>query len=266
MQKKIGWIGTGNMASALIAGILKSGFCAKEDLIGSDSSIEGRERTSKAYGIDVTADNKEVAKQAKYVILAVKPQYYAQVLSEIKDVLTKEQILISIAPGKSVDWLQEQLGRVMKVIRTMPNTPALVGEGMTGITANSEVTKEEMQEVLQIFSCIGKVEEVPESLMDAVVAVSGSSPAYLFLMLEAMADAAVQCGMPRAQAYRFAAQSMYGSAKLLEQTGKHPGELKDMVCSPAGTTIAAVAKLEEKGFRSAIIEAMRVCAEISSKM
>jgi pyrroline-5-carboxylate reductase len=188
------------------------------------------------------------------------------VLSEIKDILTKEQILISIAPGKSVDWLQEQLGRVMKVIRTMPNTPALVGEGMTGITANSEVTEEEMQEVLQIFSCIGKVEEVPESLMDAVVAVSGSSPAYLFLMLEAMADAAVQCGMPRAQAYRFAAQSMYGSAKLLEQTGKHPGELKDMVCSPAGTTIAAVAKLEEKGFRSAIIEAMRVCAEISSKM
>jgi pyrroline-5-carboxylate reductase len=143
----------------------------------------------------------------------------------------------------------------------MPNTPALVGEGITGVCKNPYVTEEQMASVGRILSSCGLVEEVAEHQMEAVVAVSGSSPAYVFLFIEAMADAAVAEGMPRAQAYRFASQAILGSAKMVLETGKHPGELKDMVCSPAGTTIEAVRVLEEKGFRSAVIEAMHACAE-----
>ena len=148
----------------------------------------------------------------------------------------------------------------------MPNTPAMVGEGMTAACPNAQVTKEDLDCALSILSAFGKVEVVPERLMDVVVSVSGSSPAYVFMFIEAMADAAVADGMPRAQAYQFAAQAVYGSAKMVLETGKHPGELKDMVCSPAGTTIEAVRVLEEKGFRSAVIEAMKACTEISGKL
>lgn len=148
----------------------------------------------------------------------------------------------------------------------MPNTPAMAGEGMTAVCPNSCVDKEELKYVLQILDTIGKTEIVEERLMDAVVSVSGSSPAYVFMMIEAMADAAVAEGMPRPQAYRFAAQAVYGSAKMVLETGKHPGELKDMVCSPAGTTIEAVRILEQKGFRSALMEAMKACAEISRSL
>lgn len=148
----------------------------------------------------------------------------------------------------------------------MPNTPAMVGAGMTAACANALVTKEELEKVLTILRSFGEVEVVSEHLIDAVVSASGSSPAYVFMMIEAMADAAVADGMPRPQAYKFAAQAVMGSAKMVLETGKHPGELKDMVCSPAGTTIEAVQVLEERGFRSAIIEAMRVCAEKSRNM
>ena len=148
----------------------------------------------------------------------------------------------------------------------MPNTPAMVGAGMTAACANALVTKEELEKVLTILRSFGEVEVVSEHLIDAVVSASGSSPAYVFMMIEAMADVAVADGMPRPQAYKFAAQAVMGSAKMVLETGKHPGELKDMVCSPAGTTIEAVQVLEERGFRSAIIEAMRVCAEKSRNM
>ena len=148
----------------------------------------------------------------------------------------------------------------------MPNTPALVGEGMTGVSPSDEVTEEELAEVMKILSSFGEAEVVPEKIMEAVVSVSGSSPAYVFMMIEAMADGAVRLGMPRNKAYKFAAQAVYGSAKMVLETGKHPGELKDMVCSPAGTTIEAVRVLEDKGFRSSLIEAMEACADISRKL
>ena len=148
----------------------------------------------------------------------------------------------------------------------MPNTPALVGEGITALCPGELVSKEEVDRVCELFRGFGKAEVVSENLMDAVVAVSGSSPAYVFLFIEAMADAAVAEGMPRAQAYQFAAQAVLGIAKMLLDTGKHPGELKDMVCSPAGTTIEAVCKLEEKGFRSSVMECMKVCAEKSRNL
>lgn len=263
---KLGFIGTGNMAGAIMGGIIKEGIISPDEIIGSDVFEAGREKVKTMYGIHVTADNIEVAEKADTLFLSVKPQFYASVISEIKDSVRENQLIITIAPGKTLAWLEEQFGKKLKIVRTMPNTPAMVGEGMTAVCPNDSVTKEELDYALQILGAFGKTEVVPEHLIDAVVSTSGSSPAYVFMMIEAMADAAVADGMPRAQAYKFAAQAVYGSAKMVLETGKHPGELKDMVCSPGGTTIEAVRVLEEKGFRSALIEAMKACAEVSRNL
>jgi len=263
---KLGFIGTGNMAGAIIGGIIKTGLISSEEIIGSDISAAGREHVQKVYGVHVTPDNRKVAERAEVIFLCVKPQYYSAVIAEIKNVISNKQLVISIAPGKKLGWLEEHFGRPVKLVRTMPNTPAMVREGMTAVCPNDCVNKEELEYVVSLLKTIGETEVVPENLIDAVVAVSGSSPAYVFIMIEAMADAAVAEGMPRVQAYKFAAQAVYGSAKMVLETGRHPGELKDMVCSPAGTTIEAVRILEKKSFRSALIESMKACAEVSRKL
>ncbi len=263
---KLGFIGVGNMAGAIIGGIIKTGLISPEEIIGSDISAAGREHMQNIYGIRVTPDNRKVAERADTIILSVKPQYYQTVIAEIRNVVTNEQLIITIAPGKTLHWLEKQFGKRTKIVRTMPNTPAMVQQGMTALCPNDRVSKEELEYVISLFKTIGETEVISENLIDAVVAVSGSSPAYVFMMIEAMADAAVAEGMPRAQAYKFASQAIYGSAKMALETGKHPGELKDMVCSPAGTTIEAVRVLEQKGFRSALIESMKACAEVSRNL
>lgn len=263
---KLGFIGTGNMASAIMGGIIGKKMISAEEIIGADLFAPGREKVKEQFGIQVTEKNQEVVEKAEVIILSVKPQFYEEVINQIKDCVKKEQIIITIAPGKTLAWLAEKFGKEVKIVRTMPNTPALVGEGMTAMCPNEYMEKEEIEYVKQLLESFGRVEVVPEWLMDVVVSVSGSSPAYIFMMIEAMADAAVSGGMPRAQAYQFAAQAVYGSAKMVLETGKHPGELKDMVCSPAGTTIEAVRTLEEMGFRSSIIEAMKVCEEVSRNL
>lgn len=265
-KMKLGFIGTGNMSSAIMGGIIKKAIIPAEEIIGADLFAPGRERVQKQFGIHVTDSNKEVVEKAEVIILSVKPQFYESVINEIKDDIKKDQIVITIAPGKTLAWLSEKFGKDVKLVRTMPNTPAMVGEGMTAACPNEHMTEEEIAYVRTLLESFSRVEIVPERLMDVVVSVSGSSPAYVFVMIEAMADAAVSGGMPRAQAYQFAAQAVLGSAKMVLDTGKHPGELKDMVCSPAGTTIEAVRTLEERGFRSAIIEAMKVCEEISKSL
>ena len=263
---KLGFIGTGNMASAIMGGIIKNNVIPAEEIIGADLFAPGRERVQKEYGINVTADNKEVAQKAETIILSVKPQFYESVIADIKDVVTDKQIIITIAPGKTLAWLAEQFGKDVKIVRTMPNTPAMVGEGMTAVCPNEHLTEDEIAYVKSLLESFSRAEIVPERLMDVVTAVSGSSPAYVFMLIEAMADAAVSGGMPRKQAYQFAAQAVLGSAKMVLDTGKHPGELKDMVCSQEGTTIEAVRTLEELGFRSSIIEAMKVCEEMSRSL
>ncbi len=263
---KLGLIGTGNMASAIIGGIIKKNMISADEIIGSDKSEQGRERAKEKFGICVTEDNQEVVKKAQIVILAVKPQFYADVIAEIRDGIRAEQIIITIAPGKTLAWLSEQFGKEVKIVRTMPNTPALVGEGMTAMCPNEFMTEEEIAYVKTLLESFSRVEIISEHLMDVVVSTSGSSPAYVFMMIEAMADAAVSGGMPRSQAYQFAAQAVLGSAKMVLETGIHPGALKDMVCSPGGTTIEAVRTLEEYGFRTAIIEAMKVCEDKSKMM
>ncbi len=263
---KIGFIGCGNMGGAMMQGILDSGKCTSQEMMTSDKSKEALEAKKTALGILTTTDNKEVAAFADILFLAVKPQFYEAVIDEIKDTVSDHQLIVTIAPGKTLEWLQEKFGKELKLIRTMPNTPAMVKAGMMGMCPNTFVTAEEIALVQDVCNGFSETEVIPENLMDVVTAVSGSSPAYVFMFIEAMADAAVAGGMPRSQAYKFAAQAVMGSAKMVLETGKHPGELKDMVCSPAGTTIQAVRVLEEKGLRSAVFEAMEKCLEVSRGM
>ena len=263
---KLGFIGCGNMASAIMSGIISNGIIQADEIIGADVFAPSIEKAKNNLGIQIAVNNAEVVQKADAFVLSIKPQYYEEVIREIKDVVKENQIVITLAPGKTLAWLEEQFGKPVKIVRTMPNTPAMVQEGMTAACPNKYVTADELDYVCSILRGFGEVEVVPEKLIDAVVAVSGSSPAYVFMMIEAMADAAVAEGMPRAQAYKFAAKAVMGSAKMVLETGKHPGELKDMVCSPAGTTIEAVKVLEETGFRGSIMQAMEVCADKSRNM
>lgn len=263
---KIGFIGCGNMGQAMLGGMLDSGRVKARDVMVTDKLLASRVNAQKKYGVEIPATNMEVAMISDIIILAVKPQFYEEVLAEIKDAVWSNKILVSIAPGKTMKWLEEQVGKPTKIIRAMPNTPALVKAGMMGICANEKVEKEELDYVCELFQSFSKIEVVTEQLMDTVTAVSGSSPAYVFMFIEAMADAAVEGGMPRKQAYTFAAQAVLGSAKMVLETGKHPGELKDMVCSPAGTTIQAVRVLEEHGMRAAVMDAMKACIDKSRNM
>lgn len=256
---KTGFIGCGSMGTAMLKGMLKSGAGKPEDFTASAKSEETKSKIKNELKIHPAASNKEVVEFSDIVFLTVKPQYYPQVIAEIREDVRPDQIFVSVAPGKTLEWLEEQFGKPVKLVRTMPNTPAMAGEGMTAYCVSGQVTLQEKEQIVQLCTYFGKAEEVPEHLMDVVTAVSGSSPAYVFLFIEAMADAAVAGGMPRAQAYTFAAQAVLGSAKLMLETGLHPGILKDMVCSPGGTTIEAVRVLEEKGLRSSVMEAMCAC-------
>ena len=250
---KVGFIGGGNMASAMIGGMIQKGVVSADDILVSVRTEKSVERLTNQFGVQATMENEAVVAGSDLVFLAVKPNQIKNIINLVKNFISPEKIIVSILPGKSLQWLGTEIGKPTKLIRTMPNTPALVGEGMTGVCANDLVTEEELQLVLTLLKSFGRAEVVPEYLMDTVTGVSGSSPAYVFLFLEALADAAVAEGMPRKQAYEF------GSAKMLLETGMHPGELKDMVCSPGGTTIEAVAVLERENLRSAVIDATRAC-------
>ncbi|MDO5345449.1 MAG: pyrroline-5-carboxylate reductase [Lachnospiraceae bacterium] len=263
---RIGFIGCGNMATAMISGILESGAAKEEEIMASDKAPLAQKKIIEELKIQYGETNQAVAEFADVLFLAVKPQYYADVISEIKYVMTGKEVIVTIAPGKTLGWLEQQFGRPLKIVRTMPNTPAMVKAGMMGLSKNQYVTDGEMEMVQGLCRSFGRAEWVPENLLDVVTSVSGSGPAYVFMMIEAMADGAVADGMPRALAYEFAAQAVYGSAKMILDLGKHPGELKDMVCSPGGTTIDAVRVLEERGFRSALIEAEKACVKKAKKL
>jgi len=263
---KVGFIGLGNMGSAILGGILKQGSVAPSDVIVTDKAQMAVRKAVEMMKVTAAAGNAEVAAKADILFLAIKPQIYEPVIKEIASCVKDGAVIVSIAPGKTLGWLEDLFGGGKKIVRCMPNTPALVGAGCTGVCKNDLVSDAEMQQVLSLLGSFGKAYMVPESLMDTVVGVSGSSPAYVFMFIEAMADAAVADGMPRPQAYEFAAQAVYGSAKMVLDTKMHPGALKDMVCSPGGTTIEAVRVLEEKGFRSAVIEAQKACVEKSKNM
>ena len=265
MNKKIGFIGCGNMAKATLTSIIKAGLVSPKDIFASDAYQPGLDDAKTRLGISTTMDNKEVVKTCDVIFLAVKPNMYDSVMKELAP-LGDGKIFVSIAPGKTLDYLENGLGKNTKILRTMPNTPAMVGAGVTAICPNKNITQEDQEVLETVIGTFGTVERIEEKLFDTVVAVSGSSPAYVFMFIEAMADAAVLQGMARDKAYRFAAQAVLGSAKMVLETKRHPGDLKDMVCSPGGTTIEGVAVLEEKGMRFAVIQAMNAVHDKSGKM
>lgn len=266
MDKKIGFIGSGNMAGAIIRGILARGLAAPEQIMATGRQEKKLEALKEELGIRVTTDNKEAAEFADILFLAVKPKVFSEVIPEIRKSRNPEGLVISIAAGQTIEAIEKQFGEDIRLIRVMPNTPAMVGEGMASLSPNQRTLSEDLAVAEEIFNSIGKCEVISEELMDAVIGVSGSSPAYVYLFIEALADAAVLGGMQREQAYRFAAQAVYGSAKMVLESGIHPGELKDMVCSPGGTTIEAIYELEKQGFRGAVMEGVCACMKKSKKM
>lgn len=264
---KIGFIGLGNMATAMIGGMLNKNIVKPEDVLGSSKTKLTADKIKEKFNITAVIDNAWVAGQSDILFLAVKPVFFPEVIAEIRSAVKSDALVVSIAAGRDLKYLKEAFDRPeLKIIRCMPNTPALVLEGCTGVCAGEEVPQGDVDRVLALLRAFGAASVVPERLMDVVVGVSGSSPAYVFMFIEAMADAAVAGGMPRKQAYEFVAQSVMGSAKLMLETGKHPGELKDMVCSPGGTTIQAVKVLEEKGMRAAVMDAVEACINKSRAM
>lgn len=262
----IGFIGAGNMARAIIGGILEKQVVTSAEVHASDASEIARVKAAEDFGIATFASNEEVAAWADIVVLAVKPFMLETVIDGIADVISPNTTVVSIAAGKTLEWLDQAFGMELKLVRVMPNTPALVGEGASGICANKHVTEEELQAVITMFRSIGIVEQLSEPMIDVIGAVAGSTPAYVAMFIEALADAAVAEGMPRAQAYKIAAQAVMGSGKLALESGKHPGELKDMVCSPAGTTIEGVQVLEHRGMRAAVMEAIRAAIEKTRRL
>ena len=273
MAKKIGFIGCGNMGSSILSGILDAGLYDKSDVLVSCRSESSKDRITEEFGVSIVG-NADVAKKCDVIFLAVKPNVFPEVIPEVSKANpeNKTPLIISIAAGMTISKIEEMFssnslfGRDIKLIRSMPNTPALVGEAMSALCVNANVTDEDKELALKIFESFGQAEFVDEKLMDAVIGVSGSSPAYIYMLIEAMADGAVLAGMPRSQAYKFAAQSVLGSAKMVLETNIHPGELKDAVCSPGGTTIEGVAALERQGFRDAIIAAEKACIDKSIEM
>lgn len=261
----IGFIGMGNMGSAILKGALK--VFGPGELTFTAKTEETKQRVYTETGVPYMLSNAECANACKYLILAVKPQYYDAVLKQIHYVVTPEHVIVSLAPGISIEKLRENLGADRRIVRAMPNTPAAIGEGMTGLAYDeAEFVKEEIEVLEKLFGSIGKFEKVEERLINAVMCASGSSPAFVYMFIEALADGAVQFGLPRAKAYQFAAQAVAGAAKMVLESGEHPGVLKDQVCSPGGTTIEGVAALEEAGLRSAVMKACAACFEKAEKL
>jgi len=266
LTKKIGFIGAGNMGGAIIGGMLKANIILPENIIISDLNTSRLENFKKEYGVTVAKDSKELAKSADFIFMAIKPNVFDHVARDIVSEMRTETVIISIVAGKDIKMMEDLFGSDKRIVRTMPNTPSLANEGMTALCYNQNVTEEEKEEIQMMFDSIGKSQPLPEYLFAASTGICGSSPAYVFMFIEAMADAAVLAGMPRDQSYVFASQAVYGAAKLVMESGKHPGELKDMVCSPGGATIEAVEALEKNGFRSAVMEGVKACIEKSKEM
>lgn len=257
---KFGFIGMGNMGFAILKGLLQS--VRTEEITFYEKNAERGEDVSARTGVMASSDGGACAGASEYVVLAVKPQYFQEVVEGIRDAVSENQTIISIAPGITIADIQNWLGKPCRVVRAMPNTPALVGEGMTGVCYDAALFSEKEQLTIRaFFESFGKMERVEEKMINAVVCASGSSPAYVYMFIEALADSAVKYGMPRAMAYEMVAQTVLGSAKMVLETGEHPGRLKDQVCSPGGTTIAGVAALEEFGMRNAVMKATDACYE-----
>lgn len=260
---KIGFLGSGKMATALANGFLKARIAKSSELRASDVYPEARNQFAAATGAKVAASNTEVVKGSSVVILSVKPGQVAEVLSEISPSIQSKHLVVSIAAGIPLAKLEQGLPAGTRVVRVMPNTPALVGASATGFALGKSATSQDAQTVHSLFSAVGVAFQVKESLLDAVTGLSGSGPAYAYLMIEALSDGGVAAGLPREIATQLAAQTLLGSAQMVLETKLHPGALKDMVTSPGGTTIEGIHQLEKGGLRAALMNAVRAAADKS---
>jgi pyrroline-5-carboxylate reductase len=263
---KIGFIGAGNMGSAIIKGYLTSGAGTSSQIVAYDSDSDKLSGLVRKTGVSMAYDIQDLVNSSEIIMLAVKPQNYDEVLREVAQVIRRAQIVISMAAGISMNYMEGILGSSCKIVRIMPNTPALVGEGMTAICHNNNVNISEFEKVMEIFWTIGKTAAVDESLMDAVTGVSGSSPAYVFMIIDALAKGAAQNGMDEEDARVFAAQAVLGAAKMVLETGENPEVLRRNVCSPGGTTIEAVEFFKKADLESIIIKGMQAAIDKSRKM
>ena len=262
---KLGFIGAGNMGGALIGGIIKSKHLKPCDVYAVDLEVEKCNNLKNAYGITILNDINEICINCDSIILSIKPNMYKYVMETIREACNEtslmQKIIVSIAAGISIDYMEKIFISNVKIVKAMPNTSAMIGESMTGICKNKNVSQKEFDSIVKIFECVGKCKAIDEKLMDIVPGVSASSPAYVYMLIEALADGAVLEGMNRSDAYFFASQAVLGAAKMVLESGKHPGELKDMVCSPGGTTIEAVYSLERDNFRGAVMKAVKECTK-----
>ncbi len=264
--KKVGFIGSGNMGEALIKGLTAANVVPGEMIWASDVRGDRLKEIAGTYGIKLAPDNLQLVREADVVIMAVKPQIMAPVLREIASVFSRRKLMISLAAGVSTESIRASLGKDRRLIRVMPNTPALVLEGVTAIAKAEGLEPEDMDVAGEIFSAVGRVVVLDESLMDAVTGLSGSGPAYVALVIESLADGGVKMGLDRITAMTLATQTVLGAAKLLLETRLHPGALKDMVSSPGGTSIAGVAALEEGGIRTTFIKAVERATQRSKEL
>ncbi len=265
VEGTVGFIGVGNMAEALIRGLIGAHVAAADQIVGSEPRADRGAEMTRLYGIRTTADNVAVAEGADILVLSVKPQVMTRVLDEIAAHVKPSALVISIAAGIPLAVIEGHLPRA-RVVRTMPNTPALVGAGATAIAAGGHATSEDLAAAKRIFDSVGLTVTLEETQMDAVTGLSGSGPAYIFLIIEALADAGVKVGLSRHVAQSLAAQTVLGSAKLLIETNEHPGRLKDMVTSPGGTAIAGLHTLEAGGLRTTLMNAVEVATNRSREL
>ena len=263
---ELGIIGAGNMGSSILKGIVTSNFLSGKNISVFDLHEEKIQKLIKEYDIRKSESENQAAKESDILILAVKPNIVPKVLETIKDNLNEKTMIFSIAAGISINFIENIIGNNKKIIRAMPNTPAQIMEGMTAVSFNKNIEESEKKIIFELLNSFGKSIEIEEKLMHVYTGISGSLPAYVYVFMEALADGGVLEGMPRDMAYEIIAQAVSGSAKMLLETGKHPGILKDEVASPGGTTIAALKVLEDGKFRGTVMKAVKACTKKSKEM
>ena len=256
LERTIAFLGAGNMAEALIKGLLRAGTARPDSLIATGRRPERLEALARTYGVRTTLDNLAAVREADVVVLSVKPQALDKVLVQVAPEVDPHKLVISVAAGVPIAAMERRLGAGARIIRTMPNTPSLVGAGACALSPGEHASEEDLAVATRIFQSVGTTTVVDENLLDAVTGLSGSGPAYIFLIIEALSDAGVKVGLPRYTALKLAAQTVLGSAQLLIETGAHPGQLKDQVTSPGGTAIAGLHTLEAGGLRTTLINAV----------
>jgi pyrroline-5-carboxylate reductase len=264
--KRLGFLGAGNMSEAIIKGLLHAKVMAPERILASDAKAERLEHLHKLHGIRTTTDNHALLRECDVVVLAVKPQVMSKVLTEVGADLRPDQLLISVAAGVPIEALESRLPAGSRVVRTMPNTPATVQAGATAIAGGAHAQADDLRIARELFEAVGRVVVLDEGLLDAVTGLSGSGPAYVMLIIEALADGGVKVGLHRDTALLLAAQTVFGSARLLLETGEHPGRLKDMVTSPGGTAIAGLHTLESGALRKTLIDAVETASKRAAEL